>query len=63
MCSVERTRENGGRLDEKAKPAKARWLDTPGTKGLAFALGCYALLFVIQVVAYFGTHVLVLLAK
>lgn len=63
MCIAERTRENGGRLEETAKPAKKKWLETPGTKGLAFALGCYTLLFVIQLAAYFGTHVLVLLAQ
>jgi len=50
-------------LEETTKPAKSRWFDTPGTKGLAFALGCYTLLFIIQVVAYFGTHVLVMLAQ
>ena len=50
-------------MEETAKPAKTGWFDTPGTKGLAFALGCYTLLFIIQLIAYFGTHVLVLLAQ
>jgi cation diffusion facilitator family transporter len=35
----------------------------PGTKGLMFALGCYTLLFALQITAYFSTHILVLLAQ
>lgn len=42
---------------------KARRQRPPGTKGLIFALGCYALLFAVQLTAYFTTHVLVLLAQ
>lgn len=46
--------------ENQADEGKTRWA---GTKGLLFALGCYAVLFIIQLIGYFGTHVLVLLAQ
>ena len=47
--------KNSGKTRGKRRPS--------GTKGLMFALGCYALLFALQITAYFTTHVLVLLAQ